>query len=1281
MRRRFYYFLVLIFFQSTLFGQETPNVANATELSPNTAAGAQAATATVDYFTGIPSVSVPLYSYSGKGMHLNITAEYIGGGAKDGQEPSTIGMGWYLDAGGLITRTVRGTPDDISVYGFMNTGAIPTDFRSNGDKYYYDSLDAQPDIFEYNFNGRSGKFFIGKNHQIVVVPESMLKIQYTYDGGDDGIISFKITDESGVKYIFQNPEFTSQSVTQGNNFYKSAYSGAFHNSAWYLSKIISPFNTDSITFNYTSKVLHTTFAYPSVSIVDATYHSQIALYSSTGTNSSSIMKLSSISFPDKTTATLEYSNVFQYDDSDYAVTKLKISDSIFRKGYMFDYQTSYSGPIIKYNASNGQDVVSSASYPTNLLLKSITPYTGEEAIKGYSFTYYVPYPNFHTYADRDSVLNAYDYWGYFNGWSSRTDAIPYISGISSGANRSVSTSRVIENALSYVYYPTGGATHYEYEPNVTQTATIQQENVSLNVTASTNITLTQVFNTLQELTFQPGNVSRSGSPPFSGTCNLVFNIKSTDGVTLYATTTISLYDLFYLGLKKWQFNVPNGTYKLESSLSGGGTVPGGYYTQVSWNNKISSASDAPAGGIRVSKILNQASSADTVNNVITEQFLYTLPNGRSSGFLGDVPSYYYPYQKIVTSTSTTTNLYVVNSDPINTMNYAQDNNAGYSRVTVYKGTTSKNSGKIVYEFTDLSDVNANFFYATFPYGPEDIKDWGLGLPKRTLIYDSSGTLIQSKTNHYTFNDTTYATTDFKGLKLGCSATTYANDPDTYPTTARTNTYIGQEYYISSGNSNLNATIDTVFHSDGSIQTDSTGYTYDNYFNLTKAVSSYDRTKGLNLETRIYYPYNYTFSSGSIKTLKDSGIITPVISTEKWITGDANPRMVDASITDFQTLTTKQIVPIGSYKFQSNQPIGQSTIGVFNPSQLIRNGTYLVQQTSHIVYDAAGNDVQVINSISGERSSVIYDYNNQLIIAKVSNSPYGYAAYTSFESDGKGDWTTIGSSLRDQTSSITGKQSYNLSNGTVTKTGLSSATTYIVTLWAKSGASVTVNGTSMGTALSTHGNWSLYSVTLTGTTSITVSGSGLIDELRLFPKDANMITYTYEPNVGVTSVCDANNTIIYTEYDNLNRPKIMRDIDKNIIKRYDYSDSAFRSTVADWEPTSRVCETGIDNVGKFDSSYTDENPYSDTYNSTLNVFKGYDYCSCSTDPQYKIVSGSCEKGQKIITGSSRFKEPDGTWEWQCIYHYKWSDNSISTPDTYEYHPDSPTSPCYVDGGEN
>lgn len=64
-------------------------------------------------------------------------------------------------------------------------------------------------------------------------------------------------------------------------------------------------------------------------------------------------------------------------------------------------------------------------------------------------------------------------------------------------------------------------------------------------------------------------------------------------------------------------------------------------------------------------------------------------------------------------------------------------------------------------------------------------------------------------------------------------------------------------------------------------------------------------------------------------------------------------------------------------------------------------------------------------------------------------------------------------------------------------------------------------------------------------------NGVIDELRLYPFAAQMTTYTYEPLIGITSQCDANNKITYYEYDSFGRLKTIRDQDRNVIKTMDY----------------------------------------------------------------------------------------------------------------------------------
>ena len=54
----------------------------------------------------------------------------------------------------------------------------------------------------------------------------------------------------------------------------------------------------------------------------------------------------------------------------------------------------------------------------------------------------------------------------------------------------------------------------------------------------------------------------------------------------------------------------------------------------------------------------------------------------------------------------------------------------------------------------------------------------------------------------------------------------------------------------------------------------------------------------------------------------------------------------------------------------------------------------------------------------------------------------------------------------------------------------------------------------------------------GSQPFTIAGTGGIDELRLYPKKSQMVSYTYSPFVGISSQCDVNNRITYFEYDGL-----------------------------------------------------------------------------------------------------------------------------------------------------
>lgn len=65
------------------------------------------------------------------------------------------------------------------------------------------------------------------------------------------------------------------------------------------------------------------------------------------------------------------------------------------------------------------------------------------------------------------------------------------------------------------------------------------------------------------------------------------------------------------------------------------------------------------------------------------------------------------------------------------------------------------------------------------------------------------------------------------------------------------------------------------------------------------------------------------------------------------------------------------------------------------------------------------------------------------------------------------------------------------------------------------------------------------------------GNVWFDDIRLHPSSAQMISYTYDPLIGITSQTDTNNRITYYDYDAFGRLKTIKDQDGNIIKTLEY----------------------------------------------------------------------------------------------------------------------------------
>jgi hypothetical protein len=90
--------------------------------SPTATALEKYGTYQVNEFTGLPDISIPLYTVEEGGFKVPITLSYHASGIKVTEVASWVGLGWSVSSGGQVTRKTMGLADDIAngyLYGNM----------------------------------------------------------------------------------------------------------------------------------------------------------------------------------------------------------------------------------------------------------------------------------------------------------------------------------------------------------------------------------------------------------------------------------------------------------------------------------------------------------------------------------------------------------------------------------------------------------------------------------------------------------------------------------------------------------------------------------------------------------------------------------------------------------------------------------------------------------------------------------------------------------------------------------------------------------------------------------------------------------------------------------------------------------------------------------------------------------------------------------------------------------------------------------------------------------
>jgi hypothetical protein len=183
-RIRSFYFFLIAFCLLAAGAQAQFQKPDVSMPSPNAASLGLYGEVPVSLYTGTPNIDIPLYTLEEGKIKVPISLSYHASGVRVNQHPGWVGLNWNLNAGGAITRVVRGTPDDYndgSVKGFYFTYSSLQ--NSNWETREYvkavapiAATDTEPDEFKFNFLNFSGSFFINEMGKISVKSNHNLKV-------------------------------------------------------------------------------------------------------------------------------------------------------------------------------------------------------------------------------------------------------------------------------------------------------------------------------------------------------------------------------------------------------------------------------------------------------------------------------------------------------------------------------------------------------------------------------------------------------------------------------------------------------------------------------------------------------------------------------------------------------------------------------------------------------------------------------------------------------------------------------------------------------------------------------------------------------------------------------------------------------------------------------------------------------------------------------------------------------------------------------------------------
>lgn len=464
--------------------------------SPNVAALGRFGEHPVSLYTGLPTIEVPVYDIVAGALRVPVKLAYHAGGIRVTDQASWVGLGWALQAGGVISRNIVGKPDEDGILNTpLNTNinisesnnTICSQSFSDLIAYVDNVRDRGYDIFSFSLpGGKSGKFILipdaASSSQATTMPYSRIRIAFTRTaigapGSASYISSFTLTDEDGTQYLFDQREGMSSTSGGTNQQYTSN---------WQLSSIRGLGPQDEVRFVYAAtpeQVTTNDISYSDTVVDDLTGGGCSAPAQWQGPVSASLENIATtqllqeIQFP---AGKLTFSTATRTD-----LVGVKLLDKIGLWGWN---TTSNVYSLIKtFDLLQDYFTPASGSSFAPLRLNGVRLLDGaNNSVGQYSFLY-----NLNT-ALPGPLSVSRDLWGYHNAKTNRAVA-PYNNQFTlaprqvvtlntssgpttltiGGADRSVDETAMQAWILTQMAYPTGGYSRFYYEANRYLDGTVQ----------------------------------------------------------------------------------------------------------------------------------------------------------------------------------------------------------------------------------------------------------------------------------------------------------------------------------------------------------------------------------------------------------------------------------------------------------------------------------------------------------------------------------------------------------------------------------------------------------------------------------------------------------------------------------------------------------------------------------------------------------------------------------------------------------------------------------------